>query len=75
MFNDWNGYCHRCKKETNVHTMSRFNTQLICDDCEIEETKHPDYEYARKVEFDACRAGNLNFSGVGWPGKNGRLGR
>ena len=38
--------CERCGTETNVHTMSMFNTQDICMDCKDKETKHPDYQKA-----------------------------
>jgi hypothetical protein len=75
MSRPWNGRCHRCGKETNVHTMSRFNTDLICPECEDDERSHPDYEYARDVEAQACRGGNYNHPGVGWPGREGRVRR
>jgi len=57
--------CQRCGKKTNITTMSRFNTQIICMDCEDKETKRPDYEAARKAEEDAVRRGDYNFPGVG----------
>jgi hypothetical protein len=47
--------------------MSMFNTQDICMDCKEKETKHPDYQKANEAEIAACRAGNLNFKGVGKP--------
>jgi len=46
--------------------MSRFNTDLICPDCEDEERRHPDYEKAAAAELAAVRAGNYNFPGIGW---------
>ena len=42
--------------------------------CEQEERNHPDYTKAAEAELAAIRAGDYNFPGVGWPGKDGRLG-
>jgi len=46
--------------------MSRFNTEIICLDCEEKEKKHPRYEEARQAELDACRRGDFNFPGIGF---------
>jgi superfamily II helicase len=59
--------CQRCGKETRVHTMSRFNTQVICMDCAELEMKHKDYKRAYEAELEATRAGNMNFPGIGKP--------
>lgn len=59
--------CQRCRKETNMHTMSYFNTQEICMECDEAERKHPDFEKARKAEHDEVVKGNYNFAGVGLP--------
>ena len=59
--------CQRCRKETNCHTMSRFNTQLICMECLDKEQKHPKYKEAAEAEEAAVRAGNRNFAGIGKP--------
>jgi len=67
--------CDRCYKPTFVTTTSWFNTQVICSDCTDEELAHPDIEYAKKVESEACARGDYNFRGVGWPGKDGRVKR
>lgn len=64
---EWNGTCHRCGKRTTIHTMSRFNTDLICMGCDAAERKHPDYDQACRVEADAVRHGDYNFPGIGWP--------
>ena len=66
--NDWKGKCERCGKETNCHTMSWFNTDLICMDCSKMEKEHPDYLKAREAELKACEAGDYNFPGIGWKG-------
>ena len=58
--------CDRCKEETDITIMSRFNTEIICLDCEEKEKKHPRYEEARQAELDACRRGDFNFPGIGF---------
>ena len=55
--------------------MSRFNTDAPCLKCAEEERQHPDYQLAADIELAAVRAGNRNFEGIGWPGKNGRIKR
>jgi len=63
----WLGHCHRCGTATNGYTMSRFDTDLICDDCEGIEKAHPDYQRAVDVELAAVKAGDMNFPGIGKP--------
>ena len=53
--------------DTTRQCHDRFNTDTLCMKCAEEERQHPDYELA------AVRAGNRNFAGLGWPGKNGRI--
>jgi late competence protein required for DNA uptake (superfamily II DNA/RNA helicase) len=67
MFTDWNGHCHRCGKASNSHSMSFFNTDLLCPTCITVERNHPQYEVARRAECDAVLRGDLNFPGVGKP--------
>lgn len=69
----WTGRCHRCGTATTTHIMSRFNTDLLCMNCEEGERRHPDYDRARRAEEEAVRRGELNFGGVGWPGSTGRV--
>ena len=59
--------CERCKKETISYTMSIFNTDQICPDCEEKERAHPQYQLARNAESCAVRRGDLNFPGIGKP--------
>lgn len=59
--------CQRCFKETNCHTMSMFNTQLICMDCKSKEVEHPSYEKASRAEIEQVKKGNRNFQGIGKP--------
>ena len=65
--------CDRCGGELSVRQMSRFNTDVLCPACIEEERKHPDYEKAAVAELEAVRRGDMNFPGIGWPGKDGRL--
>ena len=67
MFNDWDGHCHRCGKNTRMHTMSMFNVDLICMACKKLERERKQYRAAVKAENDAVRAMNYNFKGVGLP--------
>mgnify|MGYP003659579498 FL=1 len=59
--------CHRCRKETNIHTMSMFNTDEICMACKDTEKKHPDYDKARDADHEQVLKGHYNFKGIGWP--------
>jgi hypothetical protein len=59
--------CERCRKETNVSTMSMFNTDTICMECEKKEREHPAYTAAQDAERNAVIAGNYNFPGIGKP--------
>lgn len=70
---DWSGSCDRCHEPSRVHTMSMFNTDLLCMSCWKEEKEHPDYEEACIVEEAHVRKGECSFPGVGWPGRDGRL--
>lgn len=63
----WTGRCQRCRAQTLSHTMSRFNDDLICCDCEEKEKSHPRYKEACRAEEEAVRAGNRNFIGIGAP--------
>ena len=58
--------CDRCKKETYSTIMSKFNTQMICLDCEEAEKKDPRYQEAVEAELQACRDGDFNFPGIGF---------
>jgi hypothetical protein len=59
--------CDRCRKETRVTIMSKFNADVICMDCKERERQHPDYARADEAETAAVRAGNYNFKGIGCP--------
>lgn len=59
--------CRRCRQQTNITTMSRFNTDIICPSCEEREIAHPKYPEAAEAELRAVRAGNYNFKGIGCP--------
>jgi len=57
--------CHRCRASTTVTTMSKFNTDTLCMSCEQDERLAPGYREACRVESDAVRSGDYNFSGIG----------
>jgi hypothetical protein len=59
--------CDRCGKRTISATMSYFNTETICDECDARERAHPKFEEARRIENEAVRGGDYNFPGVGLP--------
>lgn len=59
--------CQRCHARTDVHTMSMFDTAIICMVCKEIETKHPRYAEAVAAECSAVQSGNLNFPGIGKP--------
>lgn len=59
--------CVRCGAEHTAKTVSRFNLDWICPDCETREKAHPQYPAAEAAEAEAVRAGNYNFPGVGCP--------
>ena len=67
-------FCDRCHKSlVGGFSRSRFDTSALCFDCLEEERQHPDYQTAVDAELAVLRAGNRNFEGIGWPGKNGRV--
>ena len=39
-------HCPRCGGSLQISIMSRFNTEIICLDCEAKERRHPDYPKA-----------------------------
>ena len=52
---------------TTGHTMSRFNTDEICQVCQEVERRHPEYQHAVEVELAEIRRGNYNYHGAGLP--------
>lgn len=63
----WAGQCQRCGKKTSSHTMSWFNTQLICLECSDKERQHPEFFRAVEADHEAMRRGDYNFPGIGYP--------
>lgn len=59
--------CDRCGKGTIVTTMSWFNTDIICPECDKAEQQHPQFAEAKRVESEHVRAGNTRFGGIGLP--------
>jgi hypothetical protein len=62
-----NSICDRCRLPMRLWSMSYFNEDLICDDCDKKERAHPLFAEAQATEEAAVRAGNYNFPGVGLP--------
>ena len=69
----WDGNCQRCGVETDAYTMSWFNTDYICMECNAKDEAHPDIELAKDVEVAHVKAGNYNYPGIGFPGYDGRV--
>jgi hypothetical protein len=61
---DWNGNCHKCGVASYVHTMSFFNTELICPKCEDAEKADPEYKQAVEAERAEVMKGNMNYPGI-----------
>jgi hypothetical protein len=59
--------CDRCKTETNIWMMSKFNTDSICPKCQEREINHPNFVEANRRENEAVQNGDLNFPGIGCP--------
>jgi hypothetical protein len=57
--------CARCGADLQAHTMSKFNTDIICLRCAEDERLAPGYAAAADAEIAAVRQGNYNFPGVG----------
>jgi hypothetical protein len=47
--------------------MSRFDTDVICLDCEERERRHPDHPKAVEAEAAAFRRGDKTYRGIGKP--------
>jgi hypothetical protein len=48
-------------------SMSYFNTDVLCMECDEKERAHPKFKEAQAEEEKHVRAGNYNFKGVGKP--------
>lgn len=57
--------CQRCFKEARVFSMSWFNGDDICLDCQDDEKFCPNYGRARSVESSQVRSGLAMFAGIG----------
>lgn len=60
--------CDRCYKDTGgVTTMSYFNDDTICMECDDKERVHPKFKEALEADQRAIKSGNFNFPGIGKP--------
>lgn len=57
--------CDRCGKKPSATIMSKFNKDIICVACSVEEQNRPDYVEACKAEGAAYKAGIEDFEGIG----------
>lgn len=60
-------HCARCDADFRgvASTMSRFNTEHICMECEADERLAPNYAAAHQAEHEAVTRGDYNFPGIG----------
>ena len=59
------GQCPRCGGDLHCHSVSYFNTEVICCDCKTEERQLPGFAAAQAAEEAAVAGGNPHFPGVG----------
>jgi len=52
--------------------MSWFNKEMLCQECQDTESKHPKFQEAKETERQECLSGNLNFEGIGLPADIGK---
>ncbi len=64
---EYTQFCQRCKRGTNITSMSMFNTQICCSKCIERERAHPDFPKAREAEQKSIENGDYNYSGIGLP--------
>lgn len=68
MFEKERGLCDRCGfSNNNIQIMSKFNKDMICMPCKEEEKAHPKYQEASEAELNECKAGRMNYIGIGLP--------
>lgn len=59
--------CDRCQKPRGRFLPSMFNNQMVCRECKLTETKHPQYREAEKQYIKEATRGNPKFPGIGLP--------
>lgn len=57
--------CNRCCRALRAASMSRFNTDWLCEPCLEDERLAPGYQKAREAELAAVERGDRNSPGVG----------
>jgi len=48
-------------------SVSRFNLDEICPECQAREKEHPKYREAHDTDLAAVKSGDYNFPGIGCP--------
>ena len=59
--------CERCSVKAKTITMSWFNIQMICNDCDKKELNHKDIDKAKSLELEQVKKGNYNYMGMCLP--------
>jgi hypothetical protein len=59
--------CERCRRPSQVFSMSVFCEQLCCVPCLLRERAHPLFLEAAEAEEAAVRRGDFNFRRIGLP--------
>ncbi len=59
--------CGRCGCNTTEVSISFFDDELICNDCEKKERLHPKYELAVREMMAALKKDKFAFTGIGRP--------
>ncbi len=56
--------CDRCHKSISQASISKFNSDIICSNCNDKEINHPKYQEATKINQEVKSS---NFRGIGKP--------
>ena len=58
--------CDRCRQSLSNCSISKFNSDILCDGCNTKEKTHPDYSMAERI-VNKMRKNNSSFMGIGKP--------
>lgn len=58
--------CDRCRQSLNNCTISKFNSDILCNTCDTKEKSHPDYSMAERI-VNEMKKKSSNFMGIGKP--------
>ena len=60
----WEGRCQRCGAVCKAFTISYYDRDLLCSDCDAEERARPDFQVAVATLRQAHLVGNFTFDGL-----------